>query len=71
MEEASSKDLKKTSVTVNMFNDKTPIQNGPNGCVIKQLVTFTLRLRTIPHKVTFEQKFQQSSDGSVYIPVPE
>lgn len=47
---------------LDILNDNTTIQNGPNGCVTKELVTFTGRLRAIAHKVTFEQKSEQRSD---------
>lgn len=39
-----------------MFNDKKPVQNGPNGCLTEQLVMFTESLCTKPYKVTFKQK---------------
>lgn len=41
MEVASGKGVKKTSLAIDMFNDKTALQKGPKGCVTKQLVVFT------------------------------
>lgn len=65
MEKASDKGLKKTSLTVDMFNDKNTVTKWSKRLCNQATGGFYRKsVCTIPHKVTFQWKSQQSSDGS-------